>query len=52
LYGFEPWVIGFILITADICCEKARKVILFEEENGMRREPRKNRQARMRLMNR
>jgi hypothetical protein len=51
-YEFEPWLIRFNSIIADICCEKTRKVVLFEEENGMRREPRKNRQIRMRLMKR
>jgi hypothetical protein len=29
-YEFEPWLIGFNSITADICCEKARKIVLFE----------------------
>jgi hypothetical protein len=42
-YEFEPWLIGFDSITADTCCEKARKALFVEEEHGMRREPRKNR---------
>jgi hypothetical protein len=51
-YEFEPWLIGFNLITADICCENAGKVVLFEEEIGMKPELRNNNQTRMRLMKR
>jgi pyoverdine/dityrosine biosynthesis protein Dit1 len=51
-YEFEPWLIDFNSITADINCKKAQKVVLFEEENGMRRKLRKNRQTRMKLMKR
>jgi hypothetical protein len=43
-------MIGLNSITADICCEKARKVALFEEEN--RREPRKKSQTCMSLLKR